>query len=190
MVWRLIGGFVVGLVTLLACSSKSGGGHSGTCGVDSGSSSTAGTCSGAASCGSPPCALGCQLMVSVVSGYPDTCSGSPDPCDSFNNDGPDCVKQGCDWSGANADCEADSGSEGTEGGYVPLDAAASVGTCSGKGPTCPGEPPCPIETCMLAEARDGGPTCAPYPCSDFSSTETTFGQPALCVQYGCTWTPE
>jgi hypothetical protein len=206
MIRRLIGvGFVVVLVGLAfsACSGKSGGdgatGSSGNgCGSSSGSTS-AGSCNGLSTCGSPPCKSGCYLKISVVSGEPDTCGGEADQCDTFPDE-QGCLMQGCNWSGGgDTSCGDNDGGavvDGAGGGMA--DISAYEGTCSGNGgiscssfypPNCPPEDHCYSESDFdagLTAMKCGGEG---MPCSSWSSTSHSIGDPTSCRQNHCTWTP-
>jgi hypothetical protein len=195
--------FVVVLagLALAACSGKNGGGKAGGSGCGGGASTT-GHCSGVAACEYPPCPQGCTLQISVVAGFPDTCTGGADACDTFPDE-EGCAMQGCLWSGGGDGGES-CGSDGGDG-YVDSsgggmrDVAAYEGTCSGKGgiacssfspPNCQ-----PEDNCFSQSDFDAGlmaMVCAGEgrTCSYWSSTSQGLGDPASCRQNGCTWTPE
>jgi hypothetical protein len=197
MIRQWIGvGFAVVLAAaaLSACSGKGAGtskGHS--CGTGA---PTTGQCGGAASCGSPPCKQGCTLQIAVVAGYPDTCSGEPDPCDTFP-DQPGCIMQGCYWSDGDAGgetCGSDSGDIDADEGGTTVDAAGYIGTCEGTPLPCSDYyPPCNTPNAGIGCTEDFNGTInvcvgTPPPCSVFSSSPNFFGQPMNCRDYtGCTW---
>ena len=200
MIRRLIRvGSIAGLLGLAVsgCSGSSGGGNAGGNGCGSGGSPSTGQCTGLASCGSPPCKQGCTLQIAVVSGFPDTCSGAADQCETFVGE-QGCLMQGCTWSGGGSsgdDCT--SGEAGSDdGGGSTFDASALDGTCSGTGgikcssfspPSCP-----PEDRCYEESDFDAGTTICGgegLPCSSWSSTSHSFGDPTACRQNGCAWSP-
>jgi hypothetical protein len=198
MIRQWIGvGFAVALAAaaLSACSGKSAGSSKGDgCGT---SSPSTGQCGGAASCGSPPCKQGCTLQIAVVAGYPDTCSGEPDPCDTFPDE-PGCIMQGCYWSGGDAGgetCASDSGDEGADEDSREAGAIDSpMGKCVGTAGACSSfqAPYCPFP-CFANVGSNGIPYCDgfPNPCDDWSTSSNSFGEPGDCNAWpGCMWQPD